>query len=89
MPKKGHRNDLLALLAELAPQIRAEPGCLRYSVHATRGDDNGPLLIIQEYASAETFTAHSSAIAAQIPRLGSLLQTPPAPPARFGLVSML
>jgi NAD(P)-dependent dehydrogenase (short-subunit alcohol dehydrogenase family) len=85
-PKKGQRNDLLALLAELAPKIRAEPGCLRYSVHAARGDDNGPLLIIQEYASAETFSAHSSAIAAQIPRLSSLLQTPPAPPALFGPV---
>ena len=85
-PKQGQRNDLLALLAELAPQIRAEPGCLRYSVHATRGDDNGPLLIIQEYSSAETFSAHSSAIAGQIPRLSSLLQTPPAPPALFGPV---
>ena len=86
LPKKGQRNDLLALLAELAPQIRAEPGCLRYSVHSTRGDDNGPLLIIQEYASAEAFSAHSSAIAVQIPRLSALLQTPPAPPALFGPV---
>jgi NAD(P)-dependent dehydrogenase (short-subunit alcohol dehydrogenase family) len=86
-PRPGQRNDLLALLAELAPQIRAEPGCLRYSVHGTLGDDNGPLLIIQEYESAGTFTAHSSAIAAQIPRLSPLLQTPPAPPALFGPVA--
>ena len=86
MPKKGRRNDLVALLAELAPQIRAEPGCLRYSVHATRVDDNGPLLIIQEYTSADTFSAHSAAIAAQIPRLSSLLQSPPAPPTLFGPV---
>jgi NAD(P)-dependent dehydrogenase (short-subunit alcohol dehydrogenase family) len=86
IPKKGQRNDLLALLAELAPQIRAEPGCLRYSVHAARGDDSGSLLIIQEYSSAETFSAHSSAIAAQIPRLSALLQTPPAPPTLFGPV---
>ena len=85
-PKQGQRKDLLALLAELAPQIRAEPGCLRYSVHGTRGDDNGPLLIIQEYTSAETFAAHSASVAAQIPRLGSLLQTPPAAPAVFGPV---
>jgi NAD(P)-dependent dehydrogenase (short-subunit alcohol dehydrogenase family) len=85
-PKKGQRDHLLALLAELAPQIRAEPGCLRYSVHAARGDDNGPLLVIQMYASTEAFTAHSSAIAVQIPRLGALLETPPAPPALFGPV---
>jgi len=85
-PKKGRRHDLLALLAQLAPQIRAEPGCLRYSVHTTNGDDNGPLLVIQMYASIEAFTAHNSAIAVQIPRLGALLQTPPAPPALYGPV---
>jgi hypothetical protein len=55
-------------------------------VHAARGDDNGSPLVIQEYSSAEAFSAHSSAIAAQIPRLSSLLQTPPAPPALFGPV---
>jgi NAD(P)-dependent dehydrogenase (short-subunit alcohol dehydrogenase family) len=85
-PRKGQRDHLLALLAELAPQIRAQPGCLRYSVHSTRGDDNGPLLVIQMYASIEAFTAHSSAIAVQVPRLSALLETPPAPPALFGPV---
>jgi 3-oxoacyl-[acyl-carrier protein] reductase len=85
-PAQGRRDDLLALLAELAPQIRAEPGCLRYSVHSNLGDDHGQLLVIQMFASAEAFTAHSSAIAAQIPRLSALLQTPPAPPVLFGPV---
>jgi 3-oxoacyl-[acyl-carrier protein] reductase len=85
-PKKGQRDDLLTLLAELAPQIRAEPGCLRYSVHSTHGDDRGPLLVIQMFASTEAFTAHSSTIAVQIARLGALLETPPAPPALFGPV---
>lgn len=85
-PKKGRRDDLLALLAELAPQIRAEPGCLQYSVHSAPGDDRGPLLVIQMFTSTEAFTAHSSAIAPQIPRLSALLQTPPAPPALFGPV---
>jgi len=85
-PKNGQRDHLLALLAQLAPQIRAEPGCLRCSVHSARGDDNGPLLVIQEHASIEAYTAHSSATAAQLPRLSALLQTPPAPPAPFGPV---
>lgn len=85
-PKKGHRDDLLALLAELAPQIRAEPGCLRYSVHAGRGADHNSLLVIQMFGSVEAFTAHSSAIAVQVPRLSALLETPPAPPALFGPV---
>ena len=84
-PKKGQRDHLLALPAEFAPQIRAEPGCLRYSVHAMRGDDHGPLLVVQVYASIEAYTAHSAAIAVQIPRLSALLQTPPAPPALYGL----
>ena len=85
-PKQGRRADLLALLAELAPQIRAEAGCIRYSVHSPRGHDDGPLLVIQMFASAEAFAAHSSAIAGQIPRLSALLETPPAPPALFGPV---
>jgi 3-oxoacyl-[acyl-carrier protein] reductase len=85
-PKKGQRDHLLALLAELAPQIRAEPGCLRYSVHAAQGDDNSPLLVTQMFTSTEAYTAHSSAIAVEIPRLAALLETPPAPPALFGPV---
>jgi hypothetical protein len=32
----------------------------------------------KEFTSTGAFTAHSSAIAAQIPRLGALLETPPA-----------
>jgi hypothetical protein len=55
-------------------------------VHSTQGDDEGPLLVIQMFASIEAFTAHSSAIAVQLPRLGALLETPPAPPALFGPV---
>ena len=83
-PRKGRRDDLLAVLAELAPQIRAEPGCLRYSVHSAHGDGYGRLLVIQMFASIEAFTAHSSGIAAQIPRLSALLETPPAPPPCSG-----
>jgi quinol monooxygenase YgiN len=85
-PKQPRRDDLLALLAELAPQIRAEPGCLSYSVHAERGDDHGRLLVIQTFASPEAFAAHSSVVAVQIPRLSALLETPPAPPTMFGPV---
>jgi NAD(P)-dependent dehydrogenase (short-subunit alcohol dehydrogenase family) len=85
-PKQGRRDDLLELLAELAPRIRAEAGCLRYSVHSPHGHGDGPLLVIQMFASAEAFAAHSSAIATQIPRLSALLKTPPAPPALYGPV---
>jgi hypothetical protein len=44
------------------------------------------LLVIQMFASIEAFSAHSSAIAVQVPRLSVLLETPPAPPALFGPV---
>jgi len=55
-------------------------------VHSTRGDDEGPLLVIQIYTSIEAFTAHLSAIAGQIPRLSALLEKPPTPPDLFGPV---
>jgi NAD(P)-dependent dehydrogenase (short-subunit alcohol dehydrogenase family) len=83
-PKSGRGRELLALLGELAPRIRAEPGCLRYSVHPTRNDDDGPVLILMEFTSTEAFTAHSARVAGQVPRIAELLHTPPAPPALFG-----
>ncbi|NBH06532.1 SDR family NAD(P)-dependent oxidoreductase [Amycolatopsis sp. SID8362] len=82
-PKDGRREDLVALLAELAPRIRAEPGCLRYTVHRTHGEADGPLLVIQEFTSIEGFREHSKTVAGQIPRLAALLAKPPAPPALF------
>ncbi|MFJ6900701.1 SDR family oxidoreductase [Streptomyces hokutonensis] len=82
-PQNGQREDLVKLLSELAPRIRAEPGCLHYSVHRSRGDADGPLLVIQMFASVEAFTRHSSVVAAEIPRISALLAAPPAPPALF------
>ncbi|GAA1931853.1 SDR family NAD(P)-dependent oxidoreductase [Streptantibioticus ferralitis] len=82
-PKHGRRDDLVAVLAELAQQIRAEPGCMHYSVHRTRGEDTGPLLVVQMFASIEAFTEHSSSVADQIPRISALLATPPVPPTLF------
>lgn len=81
--ENGRREDLVRLLAELAPQIRAEPGCLHYSVQRARGDADGPLLIIQAFASIEAFKRHSASVAGQIPRIAALLATPPVPPALF------
>ncbi|MHC3475588.1 SDR family oxidoreductase [Streptomyces sp. 7R007] len=81
--KNGRREDLVEVLAALAPQIRAEPGCLHYSVHRARGDADGPLLAIQVFASIEAFTQHSANVAAQIPRIAALLAAPPVPPTLF------
>ncbi|MGW0087331.1 putative quinol monooxygenase [Streptomyces sp. NPDC003393] len=82
-PKNGGREDLLKVLTELAPQTRAEPGCLHYSVHRARSDADGPLLIIQRFASIEAFTQHNARVADQIPRIGALLAVPPVPPTLF------
>ncbi|MFF3849762.1 putative quinol monooxygenase [Streptomyces sp. NPDC002328] len=79
----GRGQDLVEVLAELATQIRAEPGCLHYSVHRARGDTDGPLLVIQVFASIEAFREHSARVAAQIPRIAALLATPPVPPTLF------
>ncbi|MFJ2263678.1 putative quinol monooxygenase [Streptomyces sp. NPDC087844] len=82
-PRNGRREDLLEVLAELAQQIRAEPGCLHYSVRRPRGDVDGPLLVIQKFASIEAFTEYSARVADQIPRIATLLATPPMPPNLF------
>lgn len=82
-PKDGRRDELLELLAELAKHIRGEPGFVQYSVHRPLGDDDGPLLVIQKYASVEAYQEHSSWVRGQIPRISELVATPPAPPALF------
>jgi quinol monooxygenase YgiN len=82
-PKDGRRDELVELLAELAKHIRGEPGFLQYSVHRPLGEDKGPLLVIQRYASLEAYQKHSSWARGQVPRISELLATPPAPPVLF------
>jgi quinol monooxygenase YgiN len=82
--KKGRRDELIALLTELARQIHAEPGGTHYSVHRPLGDDpDGPLLVIQACASVEAFREHSAKIRGELPRLVALLEGPPSPPVLF------
>lgn len=83
-PKPGRGRELVALLDELAPRIRAEPGCLRYTVHPTRDDDDGLVLVLMEFTSAEAFAAHSARVAPQVPKIAELLHAPLTPPALFG-----
>jgi hypothetical protein len=52
-------------------------------VYRPLGGDNGPLLVIQMYASVEAYQKHNSWVRGQIPRISELLATPPAPPALF------
>ena len=87
-PKNGRCDELVELLAELAKHVRAEPGCIEYSVHRPLGDNDGPLLVIQKYASAEAYREHSSWVSGQIPRISELIATPPVPPTLFEPVQL-
>lgn len=46
-----------AAFAALAPVVRAEPGCLRYDLHAVKGDPDR-FILIEEWASQEALQAH-------------------------------
>ena len=84
-PTPGKAEELLALLGELLRSIHAEPGSSHYSVHQTRADPSGPLLVIQAYVSYEAFQSHSAAMAAaDAPgRIARLVTQPPTPPVLF------
>ena len=87
-PKDGHLDDLVQLLAELAAHIHDEAGCLQYSVYRPLGENRGPLLIMQRYASLEAYQEHSAWVRGQIPRISEHLAAPPAPPVLFEPVSL-
>lgn len=78
--KDGERAALIELLREFSASIHAEPGGLHYSVHEPVGDENGPLTVIQAFSSVEAFEEHSAWMQQNIPRLASLLASPPSPP---------
>lgn len=55
--KDGHLEEVLAIVAELAPQSLAEPGCLGYEVY--RGiDAPDSLLLFERYRDATALEAH-------------------------------
>ncbi|GAB1639832.1 putative quinol monooxygenase [Krasilnikovia sp. MM14-A1259] len=55
----GRGVDQRAAFATLAPVVRAEPGCLRYDLHAV-ADDPDRFVLIEEWASAEALQAHDA-----------------------------
>jgi quinol monooxygenase YgiN len=79
--KDGHREELIELLRELAVSMHAEPGCVHYSIHEPIEDQTGPLTVIQAYSSMEAFQEHAAWMGPNVPRLATLLESPPQPPA--------
>lgn len=55
--KEGADDDVAAILADLAPMVRQEPGCLQFVGNRSRSDPRR-FLIYEEYTSEEAFDAH-------------------------------
>jgi quinol monooxygenase YgiN len=88
LPKDGQRDKLVGLLREFAVSMHAEPGCVHYSVHEPVDDEAGPLMVIQAYSSREAFEEHSAWMGPNLPRLATLLASPPQPPVLYQQVSL-
>lgn len=56
-PRAGNADKIEAILRELVPAIRREPGCRSFTVH--RGyDDKDEFLLYEIYASEQAFRDH-------------------------------
>jgi len=70
-------NDLIAVLSELAPPSRAEPGCIEYYFYQ---DTETPTTIfaIETWENTEALTAHAASphFQAAAAQLGDLLTEP-------------
>jgi quinol monooxygenase YgiN len=68
----GHLDEVLELVAQLAPASLAEPGCLGYEVY--RGvDAPGSLLLLERYRDAQALEAHRQSPHYQALVLGRIL----------------
>jgi quinol monooxygenase YgiN len=57
--KPGQGAEQRSAFAALAPVVRAEPGCLRYDLHAVEGDPDR-FVLIEEWTSPEALQAHDA-----------------------------
>lgn len=55
--KEGEEERVRALLEEIAPVVRAEPGCLMYIVHRS-SDDPRTFFLYEQYVDEAAFQAH-------------------------------
>ena len=56
-PRAGAEAEIAAILRELAPKIRSEPGNVSFTVHRA-ADDPGDILLYEVYKSEAAFNAH-------------------------------
>ena len=79
-PAPGRQTELIELLREFAVSMHAEPGRLHYSVHRPIDDPDGPVTVIQAFASQEALDKHSAWMSSRVETLVGLLDSPPTPP---------
>jgi quinol monooxygenase YgiN len=58
--KEGEEERVRGILEALTPLIRAEPGCLQYTVHRSV-DDPRTFLLYEQYRDEAAFKAHGGA----------------------------
>lgn len=56
---EGSEEEVAAILQELAPLSRAEPGCLQYDVHRDPADPRA-FFLFERYVDEPAFEAHAS-----------------------------
>jgi autoinducer 2-degrading protein len=55
--KEGEEEAVRALLEEIAPVVRSEPGCLMYIVHRSN-EDPRTFFLYEQYVDEAAFQAH-------------------------------
>lgn len=78
--KAGQQGDLIELLRDFGTSMNLEHGRLHYSVQRAVDDNEGPVTVIQAFATREAVDAHGQWMSTQVPRLMALLEVPPDPP---------
>ncbi|PZQ50288.1 MAG: antibiotic biosynthesis monooxygenase [Novosphingobium pentaromativorans] len=78
VPRPGKAGELAEVIAELLPQVRAEPGCIAYLAHESR-DEQGVIVMIEAWSDQAALDAHAAAPAftSLAARFDSLLANPP------------
>ncbi len=72
--KEGKMDEAIALLKEIAPKVKeTEPGCLEYTPHRVKGDDNA-IIFYEKYRDKEALKAHSANIGNTLGKLLPLLE---------------
>ncbi|PRZ39126.1 quinol monooxygenase YgiN [Antricoccus suffuscus] len=59
-PIDGRKDDLLAAITDIVPEVHAESGCERYAYHSTK---DGRVFLIETWADKEALGAHAEGAA--------------------------